>query len=144
MWKDLSLREKADLIRLGVQNGVKSITQIREMYDASQNPDNPPTFEEYYRTIPSYKNDTTHYNLKRAYELLPYQEMKNFAEDDQAHLPSVAYDEATDTYEFLKDSQHPTLHYELDWYNSDDPEAVDFRSKYRLDTTGRYYKYLPR
>ena len=44
----------------------------------------------------------------------------------------------------MKSKDHPTLKYELDWYNSDDPEAIKFRNDYSLDTTGNYYKYVPK
>lgn len=104
----------------------------------------PPTFEEYYATLPATKNDTLSYDLRRAYSLLPYEEMQKFATEDSYHLPSVAYDENTDSYEFLKRKEHPTLRYELDWYNSNDPEAIEFRNKYKLDTMTNPYKYLPR
>lgn len=48
------------------------------------------------------------------------------------------------TGEFLKSKNHPTIQYELDWYNSDD--AKDFREEYDLITEedGKpltYYKY---
>lgn len=48
------------------------------------------------------------------------------------------------TGEFLKSKNHPTVQYELDWYNSDD--AKDFREEYDLITEedGKpltYYKY---
>lgn len=103
-----------------------------------------PPFEKWYLTVPKSKNDTTNYDLRRAYELLPYSEMARFAADENYHLPSVAYDEATDSYQFLKSKDHPSLQNELDWYNGDSPEATDFRSRYMLDTTGQYYRYLPR
>lgn len=103
-----------------------------------------PPFEKWYLTVPKSKNDTTNYDLRRAYELLPYSEMARFAADENYHLPSIAYDQATDSYQFLKSKDHPSLQYELDWYNGDSPDAQDFRSKYLLDTTGQYYRYLPR
>lgn len=103
-----------------------------------------PPFEKWYLTVPKSKNDTTSYDLRRAYELLPFEEMVRFASQEDYHLPSVAYNQKTDTYDFLKSKDHPSLQYELDWYNGDSPEAADFRSRYMLDTTGQYYKYLPR
>lgn len=60
--------------------------------------------------------------------------------DGYYHAPSV---EPT-TLRFLKPKNHPTLQYELDWYNSDNPDAVDFRSKYDLNTSGKFYRYVPK
>ena len=48
------------------------------------------------------------------------------------------------TLRFLKPKNHPTLQYELEWSNSDNPDAVDFRSKYNLDTSDKFYKYVPK
>ena len=64
------------------------------------------TFESWYETVPSDRNDTTSYNLRRAFELAPKEE--------------------------------------LEWYNSKDPEAVEFRNSYDLDTSGDYYRYVPK
>lgn len=56
-----------------------------------------PPFEEWYKTVPEYKNDTLNYDLRAAYENLPYEDMDKFATSD-AHLP--------DTY---KRATHPTF-----------------------------------
>ena len=51
---------------------------------------------------------------------------------------------------FLKSSKHPTVNLELDWYNSEDPSAVEWRKKMKLVThtpRGRelkFYKYVER
>jgi hypothetical protein len=100
-------------------------------------------FLEYYKSIPAYKNDTTSYNLRRAFELAPKEELDAFAKSD-AHLNSVYLNKQTGIYEFMKSKDHPTLKYELDWFNSSDPEAIQFRKDYSLDTTGTYYKYIPK
>lgn len=103
-----------------------------------------PTFEDYYKTIPGYKNDTTSYNLRRAYELAPYSEMKKFAKDPNFHLRSVYENPKSGEYEFMKSKGHPTLNKELEWYYSNEKDATDFRNKYDLDKSGNYYKYIPR
>lgn len=64
-----------------------------------------PSFEEYYKTVPKFKNDTISYDLRAAYENLPYEEMKQFAESE-AHLP--------DTY---KKPNHPTFSNESIYHN---------------------------
>lgn len=84
------------------------------------------TFESWYETVPSDRNDTTSYNLRRAFEY------------------SVYLNPKTGIYEFMKAKNHPTLKYELEWYNSKDPEAIKFRNAYDLDMSGDYYKYVPK
>ena len=98
-----------------------------------------PSFEDYYKTIPVAKNDTTGYNLRRAYELFPYQDMVRFAKDPEFHLGSVA-PLPDGNYEFLKKKTHPTYKMELDWYNS--KEGAKFKKAYKLDETGEYSKYI--
>ena len=66
--------------------------------------------------------------------------MFTMEDDGYYHAPSVE----PNTLRFLKPKNHPTLQYELDWYNSDNPDAVDFRSKYNLDTSDKFYKYVPK
>lgn len=109
------------------------------------------TFEDWYKTIPADRNDTTSYNLRRAYELAPYDELEAWRtssvkdlEEGKNHLRSVYLNPNTGVYEFMKSKNHPTLHFETDWYNSDDPEAVKFRKDYDLDMSGDYYKYVPK
>lgn len=101
-----------------------------------------PSFEEYYKTVPNEKNDTTNYNLRRAYELAPYEDMVKFAKEKDFHLNSVYENPETGEYNFVKAKNHPTLNKELEWYNS--KEGKSFRKKYDLDTTGNYYKYIPK
>ena len=64
--------------------------------------------------------------------------------DGKNHLNSVYFNPQTGEYEFMKSKNHPTLKYELEWYNSDDPEAIQFRKQYDLDTSKDYYKYVPK
>jgi hypothetical protein len=96
-------------------------------------------FEDWYKTVPEYKNDTTSYNLRRAYELAPQEELDAFVNTD-AHLRS-AYKQPNGIYEFVKRKDHPTVQNEIDWFNS--AEATDFRKQYRLDDSGDYYRYIP-
>ena len=109
------------------------------------------TFESWYETVPSDRNDTTSYNLRRAFELAPKEELEAWrtssVEDlrnGKNHLNSVYLNPKTGIYEFMKAKNHPTLKYELEWYNSKDPEAVEFRNSYDLDTSGDYYRYVPK
>ena len=108
-------------------------------------------YEDWYKTVPADRNDTTSYNLKRAYELAPYDELEAWRtssikdlKEGKNHLRSVYLNPNTGVYEFMKSKNHPTLHFETDWYNSNDPEAVKFRKDYDLDMSGDYYKYVPK
>ena len=108
-------------------------------------------FEDWYKTVPTDRNDTTAYNLRRAYELAPFDELEAWRTSSvkdlnsgKNHLRSVYLNPDTGIYEFMKSRNHPTLHFETDWYNSNDPEAIKFRNNYDLDTSGDYYKYVPK
>ena len=108
-------------------------------------------FDSWYKTVPKDRNDTTSYNLKRAYELAPKEEIEQWRkasskelQSGNKHLRTVYENPKTGEYEFMKSKNHPTLQKELDWYNSNTPEAYKFRSKYKLDTSKDYYKYIPK
>lgn len=47
------------------------------------------------------------------------------------------------TGRFLKPKNHPSLYKELEWYNSNEPDAMKFRSENKLVKSGKYYKYVP-
>ena len=98
------------------------------------------SFEEWYKTVPESKNDTIHYDLRRAYELAPQEELDAFVNSD-AHLRSV-YKQADGIYEFVKRKDHPTVQKEIEWFNS--PDAAEFRENYELDDSGDYYRYIPK
>lgn len=110
-----------------------------------------PTFESWYNMVPEDRRDTTSYNLRRAFELAPREELEAWRTSSisdlkagKNHLSSVYLDPKTGVYEFMKAKDHPTLKYELDWYNSNDPEAIQFRNSYDLDKSGGYYRYVPK
>jgi hypothetical protein len=75
--------------------------------------------------------ETPDYNLKRAWEL-------GYVPDETGHLPTVD----NETGQFLKAKGHPTIQKELDWYNS--PEGAEFRSKNSIDSSGNFFKYIPK
>lgn len=112
---------------------------------------NTTSFDDWYPTVPADRNDTKNYNLRRAYELAPAEELEAWRtatpeelERGEKHLRSV-YENENGEYEFMKSKKHPTLKMELDWYNSDDADAVEFKRKYRIETEGgKYYKYVSR
>ena len=81
-----------------------------------------------------------HGNKPKSFDEAINRENPMFTMEDDGfyHAPSVE----PNTLRFLKPKNHPTLQYELDWYNSDNPDAIDFRSKYDLDTSGKFYRYI--
>lgn len=99
-----------------------------------------PKFEDWYKTVPAEINDTTNYNLRRAYELLPFNELEDWR-NGKAHLRSIAPTSNGD-YEFLKSKKHPTYNKEIKWFNSNDKNAIEFRNNYRLDNKDKYPKYI--
>lgn len=99
-----------------------------------------PKFEDWYKTVPAEINDTTNYNLRRAYELLPFNELEDWR-NGKAHLRSIAPTSNGD-YEFLKSKKHPTYNKEIEWFNSNDKNAIEFRNNYHLDNKDKYPKYI--
>nr|DAX09052.1 MAG TPA: hypothetical protein [Bacteriophage sp.] len=116
------------------------------------------TFESWYSIIPENKRDTTNYNLRRAFELAPQEELIEFAKDPESHLRTFYYN-SDGVGEFMKSKNHPTLWMELEYYNNGNnvitengkniivpvnkKEWEEFRKNYTLDTSGEYYKYIP-
>lgn len=106
------------------------------------------SFEDWYNTVPKDRNDTTSYNLRRAYELAPKDELEKWRtatpvqlKDDNYHLKTFYWNK-NGVGEFVKSKHHSTVKKELNWYNSED--AKDFRSKYTLFDDGTdYYQYVP-
>jgi len=157
-WDELTMAEKASLIKTYVKNGIYTLDKMRKHYSSLHTPSSrpysdggpiKPPYEQWYKTVPEDRNDTTEYNLRRAYDLASMKQLEEWrkarAEELAAgkkHLNSVYRNPQTGEYEFMKSKNHPTIQYELDWYNSNDPEAVKFRQNYSLDTTGNYYKYV--
>lgn len=119
-------------------------------------------FEIYIQSLPESQRDSTNYRVRDYWEYNG--RPKNFEEakqkgmfkweedfDDKGnsighswHAFTVAKNPNADEYDFMKSSSHPTLQKELDWYYSDDPEAISFRKEYELQKTQPYYKYVKR
>lgn len=143
-WDSLTLKEKSEIMKMAISSGVMDLDNIRSSYNsfAEGGPTEKPTFEEYYQSLPKDKRDTVNYNLRRAYELYPYEYMVKFAKDPNYHLGTVAYNEDTDEYEFLKGKNHNTVQKEIEWYYSNDSDAIEHRKNWKLDTSGDTYKYI--
>lgn len=108
------------------------------------------TFEDFWNTLPQNQKDSTDFNVRRYWEL--NDKPSNFKEavkrgmykkeKDGYHANSIAFNEETGEYEFMKSPNHPTIKYELDWFNSN--KAKKFRNKYQLDSTSIPWKYIPK
>lgn len=103
-----------------------------------------PSFEEWYKTVPQDRNNIENYNLKRAYELAPWEELERWRtatpeqlKDDKYHLRTFYWNDKGEG-EFVKKNGHPTLIKELEAYFTN----KDFREKYDLDMSGDYFKYI--
>ena len=91
--------------------------------------DRKPSYSAWYETVPKDYNNTKNYNLERAYELLPFEDLERWRKDaENNHLPSGVELENGD-YEYLKSATHPTMMYELIWENGS-PEGREWRSQY--------------
>lgn len=141
-WSDLSMSQRSELMSIYLKNGITSLDEMKKHYNnfaEGGNTDIPP-YTQFLNTLPdNLKNSQKEYNMGRYWELNGYP--KDFNEgiqlemftkqDDGYHANSVAFNPITNSYEFMKDRSHPTYNMELDWYYSDDPEAVEFRKKYK-------------
>ena len=95
-----------------IKKEVKTLQPTKKEYmsvEAVKKAFNKPSFKEWYATVPTQKNDTSSYDLEKAYGDLPYSQMKRFAESE-AHLP--------DTY---KKPNHPTFSNESIYHNDKTP-----------------------
>ena len=110
-------------------------------------------FDYFVSTLPDNQKPSKDFDVYRYWELngqpKDFEEAKELGmyvfnkEDNSYHANSAVYDKSSDIYYFVKRKDHPSLQLELDWYNSNRTDAKEFRKRYRLDTSGEYYKYIP-
>lgn len=126
--------------------------QINTISKYAKGGKNEDPFVTFVNSLPENQRADDQFNVRRYWELNG--KPKNFKEaikrgmysleDDGWHAHTVQYNPDTDEYEFMKASNHSTLQYELDWYNSDHPDAIELRKEYELVKTEPYYKYVRR
>jgi len=119
----------------------KPIPRINEGTRVKKSYKNGGSFKEYYQSLPPEKRDTSMYNLRRAFELAPKEELAEFANNPKAHLRTFYFNKEG-VGEFMKSPNHPTTYKELDFYYSD--KGKEFRSKYDLVQDKSGYKYVPK
>lgn len=107
-----------------------------------------PKFEDWLQTVPEDRRDSKDYNLKRAFELAPWEQLEKWRkaspeqlEDEAFHL-NTFYWNKEGVGEFVKKNGHPTLIKELQFYFGENPKSKEFREKYNLDMSGEYFKYI--
>ena len=139
-------------IRVG-KSGLKlqSLEQTRKKVEKYKNENNLyDPFNAYLFTLPKNQKNTTDFRVRDYWEFNGRPRDFNEAvskgmfilEPDGWHAKSVAENPNTREIEFMKSSSHPSHYMEVDWYNSDD--ASEFRSKYELQKTEPYWKYVKR
>lgn len=119
-------------------------------------------FEYYVSTLPVAQRDSSNFRVRdywqyngqpKDFDEAKKRGMFEWVEDFDSngkslgwswHAFTVAKNPNVDEYDFMKSSSHPTVQKELDWYNSNSPDAVEFRNNYELQRTEPYWKYVRR
>lgn len=107
-----------------------------------------PKFEDWIQTVPKERRNPKNYNLKRAFELAPWEQLERWRKATPGQLTDDAYHLNTFYWnnegvgEFVKKNGHPTLFKELEFYFGNSPQSKDFREKFDLDMSGEYFKYV--
>lgn len=119
-------------------------------------------FQEYINSLPKKQQNFTNFRVKEYWEYngrpKDFEEAKqknmfklqeDFDQNGESlgqswHANSVAENPITGEIEFMKSPDHPTIKYEIEWYNSDSPDAVEFRKNYELQKSLPYWKYVKR
>lgn len=137
---------------LGISDMVPQAPSLFPKLKDGKVPNDP--YERFKYSLPDNQKNTpeSEYNTRRYWELngrpksfqeAVEREMYDLQEDGW-HANSVSYNQDTGEYEFMKPRNHPTVHKELEWYNSDD--AKEFRKKYKhiQPKNSNFDKYVPR
>ena len=119
-------------------------------------------FEYYVSTLPAAQRDSSDFRVRDYWEYNGkpkdfdeakkkgmFEWVEDFDNNGKSsgwswHAFTVAKNPNADEYDFMKSSSHPTVQKELDWYNSNSPDAVEFRNNYELQKTDPYWKYVRR
>ena len=155
MWDKLSIRDKAEIIKMGVANGIRDLDTIRDTYNNiyAEGGQIDKNYINFLNSLPdNLKNtDPNEYNMYRYWELNgkpdnfissinrpdPLFTLEN---DRKFHASSVAYDAANDRYEFMKAPLHDTTDMELlQYFNSND--MSNFRKNWKLNMDTNPYLY---
>lgn len=114
----------------------------------------PATWEEIAKLFPEDELNNSAYNLKRAVELAPWNEVKAHLEDPKTnHLRDFYWNEVG-VGEFMKRKDYPNLRDwdggdpnkpggEIGWYLYS-PDAEEFRKEWYLDESGDFPQYIKR
>ena len=100
---------------------------------------NKPPYSDWLATVPPDRFSDLRYDLEKAYNSLDFDTLERWR--TSTIVPSMDY---VGGYDFLKRSDHPSSQKELDWYNGDSEDAKHWRSSFDVDTSGDFYKYVPK
>lgn len=94
------------------------------------------SFEAWYAQLPAEKNNMENYDLRKAYELAPQEDLDAFVSNPNAHLRTAYKDPKDGIYYWMKSPNHPTAYMEEEWYNegkqyNDDGTVTQLRPGFR-------------
>ena len=158
-WDKLSMQEKAQLIKLSVDNGVSSLKQIRDTYNLYSNGGDLGAYNTFVETLPDNMKhtDTAKYDMYRYWKLngrpKDFEEAKKrkmFLKESDGYYHASTLAEVTNspdkhygTLEFIKAKNHNTIGLEVGAYLKDKNHPMRNR-EYILDYTEDKARYRPR
>ncbi|MBQ9391981.1 MAG: hypothetical protein IJU02_07325 [Lachnospiraceae bacterium] len=160
MWKDLTFKEKSEIMALAVQQGITDLNEIKKLYNNSiKLPELIVTPDKDYNVFlnslpPNQRYGDDSFNTRRYWELNGKPKDFNAAlktnppmytleDDGYYHAGSIAYDKDNDVYEFVKSPDHDTVDLELlEYWNH--PKNKEFREEWGLDLDSDPYRYVRR
>lgn len=158
-WDKLSMQEKAQLIKLSVNNGVSSLKQIRDTYNLYSSGGDLGAYNTFVETLPDNMKytDPAKYDMYRYWELngrpkdfeeAKKKEMFHKESDGYYHASTLAEvtnspDKHYGTLEFIKAKNHNTIGLEVGAYLKDKNHPMR-NKEYILDYTEDKARYRPR
>lgn len=141
MWNDLSMRQKSDLISLGVKNGITDLTTIKDIYNKYAEGGPKKSYSNWKTELSDYWNeniDNHDYDYEKYYNDDPeraYNQLDNILSGNHAHFPDSG---KSGIYKKLSHPTYPDLG-EKSWSNND---TVFHISDRQLKDTDRILNYL--
>lgn len=158
-WDQLSMNERAQFIRLGLQHGLSNLKDIRDTYNLYRGGGDLGAYNTFVETLPDNMKhtDTAKYDMYRYWELngrpkdfeeAKKKEMFHKESDGYYHANTLAEvtnspDKHYGTLEFIKAKNHNTIGLEVGAYLKDKNHPMR-NKEYILDYTGDKARYRPR
>lgn len=138
MWDELSMSDKAKLIKMAVDSGITDLNKVRDVYNEYQQWDlynkdgvmKDVDYERFNRTLPDNLRDNGDNSGYDMYKYWNYngkpsdfnealdREMFSMEDDGFYHAFTIGWNPDTGVGEFMKSKDHPTVWRELDYYNN--------------------------